>query len=65
MNQIKVNSQSKIISVYEDRITSLFHTTKSLEQNSFKPGKSVAYSWCVKTFEPTVTDFQTRLTSLF
>ena len=24
MNQIKVNSQSKIISVYEDRITSYF-----------------------------------------
>ena len=53
-----------MISVFEVRITSLFHATKCAWAEQFQPGESVAYS-CVKNFEPTMSDFETRFTSLF
>ena len=54
MSQIKDNSKSKIISMFEVRITSLFHATKCASQSSFQPGESVTYL-CVKVFSQKVT----------
>ena len=50
--------------MFEVRIITLFHATKWAWAEQFQPGESVAYSR-VKTFEPTISDFETRFTSFF
>ena len=66
MIQIKDNFQIQNNFRPCSRLASLFHFTplNTLDQSSFKHEESVAYS-CVKNFEPTMSDFETRFTSLF